>query len=309
MSPVQEQSQDDFLILGNDKQAVEHSARKKVSYWTDVWRRFRQNRLSVIALILLLLILALTVFGPMLSSYSFEEIDAASKNMHPSAKHWFGTDSLGRDLFVRVCYGGRVSMIIGIVGAIVSTVIGIAYGSISAFFGGRVDMVMMRIVEIISSVPYLIVVILISVVIDDRSLTTMLVALTITGWCSTARLIRGQILQLREQEYVMAARALGVGNWSIIVRHLIPNTLGLIIVGITFDIPGYIFSESFLSFIGIGIKSPETSWGALAAIGQANFRFYGYQLWFPAAMIALTMLAFTLFGDGLRDALDPKLRR
>ena len=200
-------------------------------------------------------------------------------------------------------------MTIGIFGAFISTVVGVIYGSISAFFGGFVDNIMMGIVEILIGIPYLIVVILISVITDSQNLGTLLLALTITGWCGTARLVRGQILQLKEQEYVMAANVLGGSPWKIIKKHLIPNTLGLIIVGITFDIPGYIFSEAFLSYIGLGIASPNTSWGALASAAQANFRFYPFQLFLPSLMIALTMLSFTLLGDGLRDALDPRLRQ
>ena len=200
-------------------------------------------------------------------------------------------------------------MAIGLFSALVSTVIGVIYGSVSAFFGGAVDNIMMRIVEVLISIPYLIIVILISVITDSHSLGTLILALTLTGWCGTARLIRGQILQLREQEYVLAADALGVSPMRVIVKHLIPNTLGLIIVGITFDIPGYIFSEAFLSYIGLGIQPPATSWGALASAAQANFRFYPYQLFLPSLMIALTMLSFTLLGDGLRDALDPRMRQ
>lgn len=168
---------------------------------------------------------------------------------------------------------------------------------------------MMRIVEVLLSIPYLIIVILISVVTDSKSIGTMMLALTLTGWCGIARLVRGQMLQLKSQEYVLAANALGVSPFKIIMRHMIPNTIGIIIVAITFDIPGYIFSEAFLSYIGLGIQPPDTSWGALASAAQQNFMFYPYQLFFPSLMIALTMLSFTLLGDGLRDALDPKLRK
>ena len=299
-----------FVIEDAGKEPlVEKSSRKRVNYWQDVWRRLKQNKLAIVGLVMLVILCIFVIFGPMMSGYEFTEIDPVAKNSPPSANHWFGTDDLGRDLFARVWQGGRASMLIGLVGALVSTVVGIIYGSISAYFGGAIDNIMMRIVEILISVPYLIIVILISVITDSHSLGTMLVALTLTGWCGTARLIRGQILQLREQEFVLAATALGVSPLKIILKHLIPNTLGLIIVGITFDIPGYIFSESFLSYIGLGIQPPETSWGALASAAQVNFRFYPYQLFLPSLMIALTMLSFTLLGDGLRDALDPKLRQ
>ena len=301
--------QEKFRIIGVEEGGTEHAARKQVGYWQDAWRRLRQNKTAMAALILLAVLLVMTLVGPNITGYSFEQMDRAAKNMAPSAQHWFGTDDLGRDLFTRVWQGGRVSMTIGLLGALVSTVIGVIYGSVSAFFGGVVDNVMMRIVEILISIPYLIIVILISVITDSHSLGTLILALTLTGWCGTARLIRCQILQLREQEYVLAAQALGVSPLRVIVKHLIPNTLGLIIVGVTFDIPGYIFSEAFLSYIGLGIQPPATSWGALASAAQQNFRFYPYQLFLPSLMIALTMLSFTLLGDGLRDALDPQMRQ
>ena len=171
------------------------------------------------------------------------------------------------------------------------------------------DNIMMRIVEILASIPYLIVVILLSIILDSKSLGTMLLSLTLTGWTGMSRLVRGQMLQIKQQEYIMASEALGVSPWNIIKKHLIPNSLGVILVAITFDIPGYIFAETFLSYIGLGIQSPDTSWGALASAAQQNFMFYPYQMFFPGLMIALTMLSFTLLGDGLRDALDPKLRQ
>ena len=200
-------------------------------------------------------------------------------------------------------------MIIGVLAAVIGTVVGCIYGGIAAYFGGIVDDIMMRIVEVLLSIPYLIIVILISVLTDSKSLGTMMVALTLTGWCGIARLVRGQMMQLKSQEFVMAANALGVAPLKIVLKHMIPNTIGTIIVAITFDIPGYIFSEAFLSYIGLGIQSPNTSWGALASAAQQNFMFHPYQMFFPALMIALTMLSFTLLGDGLRDALDPKMRK
>ena len=251
----------------------------------------------------------MVIFGPKISGYAFEEIDTNAINQAPSGKHWFGTDALGRDIFARVWQAGRVSLLIGITGAVISSVVGCIYGGIAAYFGGIVDDIMMRIVEVLLSIPYLIIVILISVVTDSKSLGTLMLALTLTGWCGIARLVRGQMLQLKSQEFVLAANALGVSPIRIILKHMIPNTISLIIVAITFDIPGYIFSEAFLSYIGLGIQAPNTSWGALASAAQQNFMFYPYQMFFPALMIALTMLSFTLLGDGLRDALDPKQRK
>jgi oligopeptide transport system permease protein len=297
-----------FKIIGIDKDA-EAPSRPRIGYWRDAWRRLRENKVAFVALIILLILIFFIIFGPGISGYEFEQIDSDAINKGPSAEHWFGTDDLGRDLFARVWQAGRVSIIIGILGAVIASVVGSIYGGIAAYFGGAVDDIMMRIVEVLLSIPYLIIVILISVITDSKSLGTMLVALTLTGWCGIARLVRGQMLQLKSQEYVLAANALGVAPIKIILKHMIPNTIGMIIVAITFDIPGYIFSEAFLSYVGLGIQPPSTSWGALASAAQQNFMFYPYQLLFPALMIALTMLSFTLLGDGLRDALDPKLRK
>lgn len=302
-------SKEKFIILGVEGAEAERIARPRVSYLQDVWRRFRENRLALIALIILILLIAMVTFGPKISGYAFEEIDKSARNVSPCAEHWFGTDKLGRDLFARVCQGGRISLLIGLIGALVSSVVGCIYGGFSAYFGGVVDNVLMRIVEIIISVPYLIVVILLSVVLQSKSMFTLILAMTLTGWCGIARLVRGQMLQLKGQEFVTAARALGVSPLKIITRHMIPNSLSVVLVSLTFDIPGYIFAEAFLSYIGLGIQPPNTSWGALAAMAQSTFTFYPYQMFFPALMIALTMLSFTLLGDGLRDALDPRLRK
>lgn len=300
-----------FTIVGSQNSEAERIARPHISYFKDTMRRLKESKTAMAALVILILLLVMVIIGPALSGYAFEEIDTRPeyKNAPPSSEHWFGTDKLGRDMFSRVWQAGRVSLAIGLVGAAVAATVGCIYGGISAYCGGKVDTVMMRIVEVITSIPYLIVVILLSVVLDSKSLGTLILALTITGWCGTARLVRGQILQLKSQEFVMAAQALGVSPMRIIVKHLIPNTMSTIIVSITFAIPNYIFSEAFLSFIGLGVQPPDTSWGALSSAAQAQFLFYPYQLFFPSLMIALTMLSFTLLGDGLRDALDPKLRK
>lgn len=298
-----------FEIIGTDDFSGDMIARPKISYWADAWRRFKENKIALVALIILILMVVMVIIGPGISGYNFEQMNTAELNQLPSASHWFGTDDLGRDLFARVFQGGRVSLTIGIVAAVVASVVGSIYGGIASYFGGIVDDIMMRIVEVLLSIPYLLTVILISVVTDSKSIGTMMLALVLTGWCGIARLVRGQMLQLKSQEYVLAANALGVSPLKIIMRHMIPNTLGMIIVAITFDIPGYIFSEAFLSYVGLGVQPPDTSWGALASAAQQNFMFYPYQLFFPSLMIALTMLGFTLLGDGLRDALDPKLRK
>ena len=298
-----------FTVIGTDDFSGDLIARPQVSYWADAWRRFRQNKIALVALVVLAVMVVMVIIGPHLNGIAFEEIDQDALNQGPSAEHWFGTDNLGRDLFSRVWQAGRVSIAIGIAGALISTVVGCIYGGIAAYFGGWVDTILMRIVEVLFSIPYLLIVILISVITDSRSIFSLMLALTLTGWCNTARLVRGQMLQLKNQEFVLAAQALGVSPWKIILKHMLPNTMSVILVAITFDIPGYIFSEAFLSYLGLGIQAPNTSWGALASAAQQTFAFYPYQMFFPALLIALTMLSFTLLGDGLRDALDPKLRK
>ena len=300
---------DRFEVIGVAEDSMEGASRPQIGYFQDAWRRLRKNKVATAALILLIVIMVMIIIGPKLSGYEFEEIDKVAKNQFPSAKHWFGTDKLGRDIFARVWISGRVSLTIGIVGAMISAVLGCIYGGVAAYFGGIVDDIMMRIVEILISVPYLIVVIVFSIVLQSKGMGTLILAMTVTGWCGMARFVRAQMLSIKNEEYILAAQALGVKPWKIITRHMIPNTLSTVIVSITFDIPGYIFSEAFLSYIGLGIQPPNTSWGVMASTAQPAFTFYPYQLFFPAIMIALTMLCFTLLGDGLRDALDPKLRK
>lgn len=300
---------EDFAVLGRSADEGEILAGKPMTYLQDAWRRFRKNKLALAAAILLLAIICFTVLVPLVSPYEFTAQDMKSRNLTPSAEHWFGTDSLGRDLFTRTAVGGRVSIAIGVLCALIASVAGCIYGGLAAYFGGKVDMLLMRIVDILSSVPNLLLVILLSVVLESSSLGTLLFAMTVTSWCPVARLVRAQMLQISRSEYVMAARLMGVSPLKIVVRHFIPNTISVIIVNVTFRIPGFIFNEAFLSYVGLGVAAPNTSWGALASAAQTSLLFYPYQMLFPALLIALTTLSFTLMGDGLRDALDPKLRR
>lgn len=297
-----------FKLISSDDKSSEFIARPVVTYWSDAWRRFRANKAAMVAFVILILLTVMVIIGPIISGYSFKEA-VGEPNQFPSSKFWFGTDEIGRDLFTRLWKGGRISIFIGIVGALISTVIGSIYGAVSAYAGGKVDVVMMRIVEILSSIPYLLLVIVLRLVLKSNGLGTLILAMTITGWCGLARLVRGQILSLKRKDFIMAADVLGVSRRDIVVRHLIPNTINVILVSISFDIPGYIFGEAFLSYLGLGVQAPNTSWGAMAASAQQVFQFYPYQLIFPALLIGLTMLVFTLLGDGLRDALDPNLRQ
>lgn len=304
-----ELSKEKFQIIGCNNLDSEGILRPSMTYWQDAWRRLKKNKVAMVSLVLLGLIVLMTIIGPMISKFEYQATNNDMLNVKPNSTYWFGTDTLGRDLFARVWIGGRISIIIGLVGALVDTVVGTIYGGISGYLGGIADDIMMRILEILVSIPYLVLVILIRVLMDGGGMAPLIIAMTITGWCYMARLVRGQLLQIKEQEYVLAAKALGANPSRIIAKHLVPNTLGVMIVAITFDIPGFIFAEAFLSFLGIGIQSPMTSWGALASAGQQNLMFYAYQLIFPALAISLTMLSFNLLGDGLRDALDPKLRQ
>jgi len=304
-----ELSKEKFQIIGCDNLDSEGILRPSMTYWQDAWRRLKKNKVAMVSLVLLGLMVLMTIIGPMIGKFEYQATNNDMLNMKPNSTYWFGTDSLGRDLFSRIWVGGRISITIGIVGAIVDTVVGTIYGGIAGYLGGIADDIMMRILEILVSIPYLVLVILIRVLMDQGGMTPLIIAMTITGWCYMARLVRGQLLQIKEQEYVLAAKALGANASRVIAKHLVPNTLGVMIVAITFDIPGFIFAEAFLSFLGIGVQSPMTSWGGLASAGQQNLMFYPYQLIFPAVAISLTMLSFNLLGDGLRDALDPKLRQ
>lgn len=297
-----------FRRVELDRAESETVVRPSMSYFQDAWRRLKKNRIAMLSMCFLVFIALMCVFGPMIYGVDFEAQDSIHANALPSAEHWFGLDDLGRDIFVRIWVGGRVSLTIGLVGAVISLVIGIIYGGISGYFGGIVDDIMMRIVEVLVSIPYMIVVILMGIALG-KGMVSLLVALCLTSWTGLARLVRGQVIALKSSEYVLAAKALGTSDFKIIRKHLFPNMLSLIIINTTFSVPGFIFSEAFLSFVGLGIQAPATSWGAMASSGQQQMMYYPHELLFPAIAISLTMLAFNLLGDGLRDAFDPKLRQ
>ena len=301
-------SEDLFERVGTEGLSGEDIGAKSLTSWADVWRRFRSNKLALLGLVLLVLVVVLLFAGPAVSGQDYQYIDASQKNQLPSAEHWFGTDDMGRDLFTRVCVGGRISIYIGLCCTLVMFVIGALAGAVAGLKGGVVDDLIMRVCEFIGNLPYLIIVVILSMVMG-RSLFSLVFAMSLTAWVGTARMVRGQILQIKEMDYVQASRALGADTGRIIIKHLLPNTLGIIMVDITMSVPGFIFSEAFLSYIGLGVRPPETSWGALASAGQQNLMFYPYQLFFPCLLIVLTMLSFHLIGDGLSDALDPKLRQ
>lgn len=297
----------DFTRIGTKGLSGDQLSKPALTYWRDVWRRFRENKLALLGLIILILVVLMLYVGPLLSGLDYQLIDGSIKNQPPSTEHWFGTDEMGRDLFTRVCVGGRVSIIIGLCCTLVMFVIGSLLGALAGLKGGIVDDIIMRICEIVGNLPYLIIVVILSIVLG-QSMFSLVLAMSLTAWVGTTRMVRGQILQIKEQDFIQAAYALGAGTSRIILKHLIPNTLGIVMVDITMSVPGFIFGEAFLSYIGLGIQAPGTSWGALASAGQQTMMFYPYQLFFPCLMIVLTILAFHLIGDGLADALDPKLR-
>lgn len=282
--------------------------RPNISYWKDAWRRLKKNPVAMGALFVLIALVLMAIFAPIIRNMDYQTVVTEKKNLSPNSEFWWGTDAMGRDLFTRVWIGTRISISVAIIATVIDIVVGCLYGGIAAYMGGIVDEVMMRIVEVLNSIPYLIITLLILVVLGNGYFQLML-ALCLTAWTSTARMIRGQILQLRESEYVLAAEALGASPMRIILKHLLPNTIGLIILDVASTIPSVVVLETTLSFLGLGLNIPAFSLGSLLSAGQQAMAFYPYQLLFPTIVLCLLILSFNILGDGLRDALDPKLRR
>lgn len=299
----------DFIFEEEGNKVDDSINRPSISYWKDSWRKLKKNKLAIMGLVFVVLMILAAVFVPVFSKFTFKETNLKITNQWPSAKHWFGTDGLGRDLFVRVFYGARYSLIIGFAASILNLFIGIIYGGISGFAGGWVDNVMMRIVDVIYSIPMTIYVILLLVIFDKGGLFNIIIALAISYWIGMARIVRSEILQLKQQEFILAARTLGASSKRILFKHLIPNCIGSIIVTLTLQIPSAIFTEAFLSFIGLGLTPPRASWGTLANEALNTLRLFPYQILFPTLAICLTILSFNMLGDGLRDALDPKIKK
>jgi len=276
------------------------------AYRGNTWRRLRQNKMAMLGLYTIILIIILAVWGPVLSPYSYSDQHLDQQGLGPGSEHWFGTDSLGRDLFVRVLYGARISLAVGLAASLINLTVGVLYGSIAGFAGGRVDDVMMRVVDMLYSIPLVLYVILLMVVVGP-GLKSIFIALGLVYWLEMARVVRAQILSLKEQEFVIAARALGAGRARILFRHLLPHCMGPIIITVTMNIPLAIFTEAFLSFLGLGVAVPMASWGMLASDALPAVRSHPHMLFFPAMAISITILAFNFLGDGLRDALDPRL--
>lgn len=311
---------------------------KGVSLWRDAWRRLIRNKLAVFGMVVLGIMIIAVIIGPAIvywtTGYTFDYIptdNSLVRPMPPSLRHLMGTDDAGRDILARVLQGGRISLMVGIISTTVSLIIGVSYGATAGFLGGRIDNLMMRIVDILYSIPYILIVIVLLSVFGGPStpawikwasttiggegnqglsqIFLLFFALGLVSWLTMARVVRGQILSLKNQEFVLAARATGVSNFGIIFRHLVPNALGPVIVYATLTVPSVMLTEAFLSFLGLGVQAPFASWGSLASDGIKNIAIFPWQLIFPGLTMALVLFSLNFLGDGLRDALDPQTRK
>ena len=317
----QEFTKEMFEKVDRSKLNSERISRPTIKYWSDVFRRLKMNKLAmfgIIVIVLLAIAASVEIFGDMLfkfniTGYSYFEQDYSSMNVAPNGKFIFGTDSLGRDIFTRILYGTGYSLLIGVSTAFISFTIGILYGGFAGITGGTVDLVMMRIAEIMYSIPYLLVVILLSVVMSSAggsSFFVIIFALSFTSWLPLSILVRGQVLQLKQSEYALASTSIGASKWYILRKHIIPNAMGPILVDVTLTVPRAIFSEATLGFLGLGLQAPKASLGTLVNDGLKGMPVGNYyQIIIPAIFISLIMFSFNVLGDGLRDSLDPRLRK
>ncbi len=278
------------------------------SLWQDAFVRLRKNKLAMLGLVIIMFMVVIAILTPWIAPYSYEEQDLILGATPPSAEHWLGTDVFGRDQLTRVLYGSRVSLMVGFIATAVALLIGVLWGTVAGYVGGRVDAIMMRIVDVLYALPFAIFIILLTVVFG-RSLLLLFLAIGAVEWLTMARIVRGQVLSLKQQEFIEAAVAMGLSRWQIMRRHLIPNVLGPIIVYTTLTIPSVILLESFLSFLGLGIQPPESSWGSLISYGVETIEEYPWLLIFPGLTLSITLFSLNFLGDGLRDALDPRVSR
>lgn len=285
------------------------SAVKGRSLWQDAWRRFRRNRAALTSGVILLIITIFAIVGPHISPFGYAETDWSNMGIAPqfANKHYFGTDPLGRDLFVRAAMGGRISLMVGVAGALVAVFVGVLYGSLSGFLGGRIDMLMMRFLDVLSAFPFMFFVILL-VTFFGKNIMLIFVAIGMVSWLDVARIVRGQTLSIKNKEFIEAAHVGGVSRLTIVTRHIVPNVLGIVVVYASLLVPGMILFESFLSFLGLGVQEPMASWGSLLQDGVQTMQVAPWQLLVPSAFLIITLFCFNFLGDGLRDALDPKDR-
>ncbi len=291
----------------DDQEKIKEESLPIITYWADVRNRFFRSKLNIALLIILVTIFLLCFIIPAVSPHPVSGIQGPGKDTVGNATNWFGTNYMGQDIFTLIFEGGKVSFLVGFSAAVTQVILGVIIGSISGYVGGKVDMIIMRFIDVLMGIPYLIIVLGLGMIMGN-SIFTIIFALSIMGWLNTARLVRGQVLSLKNEDYVLASQALGVNSFYIILRHLLPNMLGLIIVSVTLAIPSSIFAEAFLSFLGMGANN-VISWGTLIQDGQKNISSFPMQLIAPASVMCITMLTIQLIGDALRDALDPKLRK
>lgn len=332
--PADSIPEDLFVPEPVDTSLQEQTSGPMKSVWQDAWQRLVKNKGAVLSLFMIVLITFLALAGPSMSGRTYDEQNLLFSNLPPKVpglewlgfdgidskginqyevrgvteNFWFGTDEFGRDLWTRVWKGTQISLLIASLAALLDLIIGVAYGGISAFYGGRTDTVMQRIIEVLMGIPNLIVIILFILILEP-GIFSIVLAMIVTGWVSMARVVRGQILQIKAQEFVMASRALGASNSRLIVKHMLPNAIGPILVTIMFTIPSAIFFEAFLSFIGLGLQPPLASLGMLIQDGYVAIRYFTYKLVFPGIIISVLMISFNLLADGLRDALDPRMKK
>ena len=298
---------EEFEPLDDSEKDSEFVAMESKTYLQDAWACFRKNRLALVSLVFLAIMVLLAVFVPIFSPYTYDEMNLTQINRLPSAAHLLGTDKFGRDILVRIMYGARISLSVGVAAAVLNLVIGVAYGVICGYFGGKVDLILMRVVDIIYSVPTLLYVIL-TMLVFGSNVYSVLIAIGISSWVGMARLVRGQILALKDQEYAQAAFVIGASRRRIMFKHLIVNCMGPIIVDTTLMVPNAIFTEAFLAFVGIGISIPQASWGTMANEARSLLQTQPLQMLWPVLAICLTMLSLNFIGDGLSEALDPEKR-
>ena len=294
-----------FEKLPETEKNSEFIAQQSKTYVQDAWSRYKKNKVAMVSLIFMIVIILLAIFGPIVSPFAYDKQDLANRNALPAWPHIFGTDNFGRDIFSRVMYGARISLTVGFVAAAINLVIGIIYGGISGYLGGKVDIVMMRLVDILYSIPSMLYVILIMLIFGSN-LYSVIIGICVASWVGMARIVRSQVLSLKEQEFALAAFVIGASKARILAKHLVLNSINAIIVTMTFMIPSAIFTEAYLSFLGIGISAPKASWGTMAQEAKILIDSYPVQVIWPIGAICLTMFALNFIGDSLSDALDPK---
>lgn len=297
-----------FRKLSKEEKNDEFIAIESKTFFQSVKTEFLKNKRAVVGLIILIVIVLMAIFGPLFSQYSYDQQNMSLRNAGPSAAHIFGTDKMGRDIFVRILYGARISLGVGLMAALVNLVIGTLYGGIAGYIGGKIDMIMMRIVDIIYSVPSMLYIVLIMLWLG-AGVTSIMIGISITCWIGMARIVRQEVKSLKEQEFTMAAFVLGASSKRILIKHLLINSMGPIIVNVTLQVPQAIFTEAWLSFLGVGISAPKASWGTLCEAARELIQVYPMQTIYPLVAICITIISFNFVGEGLERALDPKRKR